>query len=862
MGDTIPAGTTPMLFKNPDGSLTSGDVPIDRAQEAVGKGFIPAVAMTSPEGKLGYVPHENVKGAIEKGFKIGQPSAQGSTDGATAGSVGREASLGFASGAGLPETQHASDFSVLPGLKQIITHPINSAELVGDQINAGRDAQFAKAKKDYQSGGWQGKTAAGLDFLGGAIPLLGPAAMGAGSELEHGIHSGDPNEAAHGAGQAAGLLATLALGTKTGQKLSGNAIDAGAGAVRDVGAGIKAGGGKVVAPFKARLAPESDVAITRAINPKDAKTFQANVQASLPEIASAAQQSGGKIGSVSDLSSGITAAKKNVWTKVQEALGPNNAVTVDGNAIADRISGSIDKRTAAQNPELAKRIGVIADTYRKPISIADTEANLESVNNELNSYYAKNKINRQQAMGDPDIKYKLAEADALRDILDQQVNNLPDGGKFSQLKQSYGSLRSLQEDVFRRQLQLAKQELANPTDALKTAGKVGKVLRSAANLRVGDSFVNAYDALNKTPDQLVEHAFNKYSGPTATPPTNLPPFLRQQAPLPRGNSPSNKLDFLQQVQQAPQSSVTGLGAKGEAGTLVRLKGLLPAPTETVPTPPPSPTNLIDILRDRNAAQQLPGGGVIKQPVPAQKFLPAPKPDVPRAVPAKPSPASLIDIIRQPSGSIPLGDTGKAGVIVRNKGLLPGATLPSSRSALESSPHFRTFFGNSKVVTESGSPKVVYHGTPNPGFDEFSPEMRGAHSKSPDSTETFSFTDNPETADTYAHGHEGRMSNKYRQVFGGAPKIEPSKSATYPVYLKIEKPLVVTNPRQFNTPDFVAKAKAEGYDGIIRNLPNGETEYSVFSPKQIKSAVGNSGAFDTESNSLTDSSLPNFLRKSK
>ena len=35
-----------------------------------------------------------------------------------------------------------------------------------------------------------------------------------------------------------------------------------------------------------------------------------------------------------------------------------------------------------------------------------------------------------------------------------------------------------------------------------------------------------------------------------------------------------------------------------------------------------------------------------------------------------------------------------------------------------SPEFRNWFKGSSVVDENGDPKVVYHGTPSPTFEEF------------------------------------------------------------------------------------------------------------------------------------------------
>ena len=61
----------------------------------------------------------------------------------------------------------------------------------------------------------------------------------------------------------------------------------------------------------------------------------------------------------------------------------------------------------------------------------------------------------------------------------------------------------------------------------------------------------------------------------------------------------------------------------------------------------------------------------------------------------------------------------------------------------------------------------------------------------------------------------------------------------------------------NTPNpawsekFADAAKARGYDGVILETVPGQREMVAFEPKQIKSAIGNSGRFDPESASLAD-----------
>lgn len=135
------------------------------------------------------------------------------------GAMAREGTLGFASGVGLPETQNASDFSLLPGLKHMVTHPIDSAQLVGGAIYDASANQLKQAKADIQAGGVGGYTSAAIDAAG-AIPLVGPGAVAAGKE----IGSGNSETAAHGAGSALGQLAMLGLATKPGVALADAAV--------------------------------------------------------------------------------------------------------------------------------------------------------------------------------------------------------------------------------------------------------------------------------------------------------------------------------------------------------------------------------------------------------------------------------------------------------------------------------------------------------------------------------------------------------------------------------------------------------------------------------------------------------------
>ena len=187
--------------------------------------------------------------------------------------------------------------------------------------------------------------------------------------------------------------------------------------------------------------------------------------------------------------------------------------------------------------------------------------------------------------------------------------------------------------------------------------------------------------------------------------------------------------------------------------------------------------------------------------------------------------------------------------------------------------FKKWFGNSKVVNADGTPKVMYHGTPNGNFDTF---KKGA---------TY-FTENEQYADRYQNPSASSIST-------GKVVDNPT---THAVYIKMEKPFDtrdskareifedeflnqdggydeegeetehswVSNGTELNEntglPDWTdaedlyhfIKDKGYDYDGIIVDegadggygsaVVNRGVAYVTFEPNQVKN-VKNSGEFD-------------------
>ena len=169
-------------------------------------------------------------------------------------------------------------------------------------------------------------------------------------------------------------------------------------------------------------------------------------------------------------------------------------------------------------------------------------------------------------------------------------------------------------------------------------------------------------------------------------------------------------------------------------------------------------------------------------------------------------------------------------------------------------NFTDWFGDSKVVDESNNPLKVFHGTMN-DIESFSDEMRGTRTKHKKSDVGYHFTNDPSYADAYASTSTMKSYFVYIDMF---PDEEEKvrhlikNSTIIPVYLRIENPYHIPNAKIDET--LINRAKELGHDGIIGKLGKTTREYVVFEPNQIKSATGNNGDFDNNTNNINESFL--------
>lgn len=136
--------------------------------------------------------------------------------------------------------------------------------------------------------------------------------------------------------------------------------------------------------------------------------------------------------------------------------------------------------------------------------------------------------------------------------------------------------------------------------------------------------------------------------------------------------------------------------------------------------------------------------------------------------------------------------------------------------------FKAWFGASVVVDAQGAPLVLFHGTEV--AEDFTVFRAGVGGGS-------WFADCADTAGKFANWGGGRVM---------------------PVYLRITNPLIAQTTNRKGPSRLAMQAKKAGHDGLIltsEDYPPGMKAYVVFNPAQIKSAIGNCGAFDPTNPSI-------------
>lgn len=287
-------------------------------------------------------------------------------------------------------------------------------------------------------------------------------------------------------------------------------------AVKDVGSSaVSAVKGLIPEPTPTKL-------MTQAVRPRANNTnWTPSLGRALPLVKAASPK---PIENLDDALTAVQEAKRASWDSFEKRLGPNSNATIDGNKIADAMVDSIDERTKRQNPRLVDSITEKANTYRRDLSLGEAEDFLQSVNGELNSFYAKNKVDRRAALKDPAWAHVVAEADALRDGLYDKLDELVGpGGRDAKL--NYASLSNLEGELIRKKNAVdATPEDSVPGQLSKAwaygkiargigTGSPGHVLEGAETLARA-KFLKERNSVNG----LIRRAFEGVGAPPAEPP--------------------------------------------------------------------------------------------------------------------------------------------------------------------------------------------------------------------------------------------------------------------------------------------------------------------------------------------------------
>jgi hypothetical protein len=212
--------------------------------------------------------------------------------------------------------------------------------------------------------------------------------------------------------------------------------------------------------------------------------------------------------------------------------------------------------------------------------------------------------------------------------------------------------------------------------------------------------------------------------------------------------------------------------------------------------------------------------------------------------------------------------------------------------------FWAWFGNSKAKDRQGRPLVVFHGTAAE-FRSFDPDKSGSNTGTGTPRGAFVFTDSPEVAESYMTKEGDRKDfarkgarEEYQELIRNGSfdqqlqflhdnplvpsPIYKDSGNIMPCYLRMMKPLRVDakgyhwhdiyfqpkdyrSPEPFTTNEIAEYAMKLGYDGVIiknvKDVHKGpahlSTVYFVFSPAQIKSAIGNRGSYSADAKEIDE-----------
>ena len=162
--------------------------------------------------------------------------------------------------------------------------------------------------------------------------------------------------------------------------------------------------------------------------------------------------------------------------------------------------------------------------------------------------------------------------------------------------------------------------------------------------------------------------------------------------------------------------------------------------------------------------------------------------------------------------------------------------------------FASWFGASKAVDDEGRPLVLFHGTGH-SISAFRLSDSGFYGRG------IYLTDDAEDASDYAENAPGATPNvmpvyalmRKPYVFEAGYAVQESTAES--LIKKVlkgdarKRALATFDEQGALTDEIFQVLEDRGHDGLIVQVPGEPVEYIVFSPAQVKSAIGNRGTFD-------------------
>ena len=369
------------------------------------------------------------------------------------------------------------------GLKQMVTHPITSGNLL---LHGAVDAQqevIDKAYQEQQSPDFWTQAKGYIRGAESAIPLVGPMLSKAGDEFASGNLAG-------GFGTTAAIAAPAVMG-KVGPKIPE--------AVAATPAAIQGGWRKIGNPFG--LASTGQELLTQGISPRTSMT---NFKPSLARAAAdlKAFDAESPIKSVQDLNDAIPDIKRKIWNEeVEPALKRQGSKPVEMKPVADAVRNQISDEMREFDEGNADKLDALATKLENARDVTSANKLLKYVNGQLESYFQKfPAARRANLMNNPETAgWEAARAE----LRNQFLTTLEDAGETGvrDARLRYGAFDTLQDAVERR---------VNVADRAKPMS-LGRIVGLAAAIPTAGLSVVAGELSNylNKPDILVKRGIRK-----------------------------------------------------------------------------------------------------------------------------------------------------------------------------------------------------------------------------------------------------------------------------------------------------------------------------------------------------------------